>query len=227
MRDIADRREQRRVDHRGANAQQYGSRREAGEAGRDDNETDADRLNPHARRDQPLAADAIRPRAGEQLGDAPGRRIDRGEGSDLREVHPRGCEQQREQAPGHAVVEIVDETGLADARQVLVEQGGAPEDFALGRYAFGRQLTKKFRFDGNVVPGLAHDECRQQQPERCENDAEVERFGPQAVMRRDEAGRQRAAGDGKIARELVEPHRQPAFRRAGEVDLHDDRHRPG
>ena len=45
--------------------------------------------------------------------------------------------------------------------------------------------------------------------------------------RRDVSGRERAQRDGEVAGELVEAHREAAPFRADEVDLHDDRRRPG
>ncbi len=54
-----------------------------------------DRLDPHARGDEPLAADAVGPRARDQLRDPPRRRVDRRERADLPE---RPCARRRKRA---------------------------------------------------------------------------------------------------------------------------------
>ena len=132
MRDVADGGEQRRVDHRGAR------RRAAPLRSRSPRSRSRGRRRrcPTACTHMPEAMSHLRPtrsdqRAGEELPDAPGRRVDGGERADLREVHPRRREEEREETPRHAVVQVVDEARLADAREVPVEQRRAPEDLAL------------------------------------------------------------------------------------------------
>ena len=75
--DVADRGEQRRVDHRGADAEQRrapsGPRPEAGRRG---DPADRDGLGEHAAGDEPLAADAVGEAAGDELAEAPDRRVD-------------------------------------------------------------------------------------------------------------------------------------------------------
>ena len=75
------------------------------------------RLDPHARRDQPFAPESVGEGARYQLTEAPHGRIDRRKRADLSEAQPGRGEQQREQSPRHAVVQVVDEAGLADGRQ--------------------------------------------------------------------------------------------------------------
>jgi hypothetical protein len=55
----------------------------------------------------------------------------------------------------------------------------------------------ELRLHSHVVLGLAHDDDREPSPSATKHDAEVERLGPQAVLRGDEAGRERAAATAK------------------------------
>ena len=76
--------------------------------------------------------------------------------------------------------------------------------------------------------GLAHEQRRQGETEAGVGDAEEERLGSQA--RRAAAMKPVASavdGDGAVAGGLVEAHREPAACGPDEVDLHDDRRRPG
>ena len=52
----------------------------------------------------------------------PDRGVRRGEDADLGEREARRRVEQREQAPRHAVVEVVDETGLGGGRKVAVAE---------------------------------------------------------------------------------------------------------
>jgi hypothetical protein len=65
--DVADRREQGRVHHRGAERRAARSRGRSRRSLWQRRSGDADRLDPHAAGDQPLAADAVGPRAGDEL----------------------------------------------------------------------------------------------------------------------------------------------------------------
>jgi hypothetical protein len=114
---------------------------------------------------------------------------------------------------------LFDEARLADAREALVEDRRAPEDLALRGHALGRELTVQLRLGRHVVPRLAHHDDREERPECDEPDAEVERLWPEAVLRGHEAGRERAARDGEVARELVEAHREATLLGTCEVDL--------
>jgi hypothetical protein len=226
MRDVADRGEQRRIHHRRADAEHHRARGEASESAGHEHEADPHRLHPHARGDEPLAPDPVGPRSREQLRDAPRRGIDRSEGRDLFDVHVRGREEQGEEAPRHAIVEIVDQARLADAREVSIAQGRAPEDLALVELGCGCSVRVQRRLVGDVMLRLAHDECRQPEPGGDEADAEIERLRPQTVVGGDPSCGERAASHREIAGELVEPHRHAAPLRPREVDLHDDRRRP-
>ena len=63
--------------------------------------------------DELLAADAVREAAGDELAETPDRGVDGGEDADAGDGEAGGGEVEREEAPGEAVVEVVDESGLA------------------------------------------------------------------------------------------------------------------
>ena len=64
----------------------------------------------HAARDQPLAPDVVGERTGAELAQAPDGGVDRRQDRDLVDAQTAGGEEEREEAPGHAVVEVVDQT---------------------------------------------------------------------------------------------------------------------
>ena len=82
-------------------------------------------------------------------------------------------------------------------------------------------------FQADVMAGVAHQESRKNEPEHRIADAEVEGLRPQTVALRDIAGEQGGDTDGEITGEFIEPDREPSRFRSHEIDLHDDRHRPG
>jgi hypothetical protein len=57
--------------------------------------------------------------------------------ADLFQTHPRGGEEEREDAPGHAVIEVVDKARLADARQIAVGNSRPPKNLSLGDLVCG------------------------------------------------------------------------------------------
>jgi hypothetical protein len=66
------------------------------------------------------------------LAQAPDGRIQRSQQADLADRQAAADEQQRQQAPGEPVVEVVDQAGLAAGRQRWLPQAGADNDFAGG-----------------------------------------------------------------------------------------------
>ena len=131
--DVADRGEQRRVDHRGAGAEQRGAERPRPEAGGRGDPADRDGLGEHAADDEPLAADAVGECAGDELAEPPDRGVERGEDADAADGEPGGGEVEREEAPGEAVVEVVDEPGLAARRERRLREAREDEHLAGAR----------------------------------------------------------------------------------------------
>ena len=74
---------------------------------------------------------------------------------------------------------------------------------------------------------LADEKGRQAKPDPGVGDAEEERSRTEAVARRKETRGERCRSDGTVAGRFVETHGEPPAGRPGEVDLHDDRGRPG
>lgn len=60
----------------------------------------------------------------------PGRGIDRLEDADALDAEAEGGEEQREDAPAHAVIQIVDEAGLRGGEEIAIAERGEREDFA-------------------------------------------------------------------------------------------------
>ena len=228
VRDIGDRGQQGRIDHRGAEPEQR--RRERTTATNADAGGDRRDARPpaqHPADDERLAAHPIRQRAGDDLTDAPDGRVERGQHADLADREPGGREEQRQQAPGHPVVEVVDEAGLA-TRPTGRDRGtsSARRPRATAEPS-GRRAISLLVLD--VPARLAHEERpRAPSPRPAIGKAEEERPGPKAVPA---AAMQPVAsavsGDRAVAGGLVEAHREAAPGRTDEVDLHDHRRRPG
>ncbi len=227
--DVADRGEEGGVDHGGSDAEHDGAGRPGPEAGDGGHPGERGGLGEHAAGDEGFAADAVGEPAGVELAEAPGGGVEGGEDADASDREAGGGEEDGEQAPGEAVVEVVDQPGLRARRQRLVAERGEPEDLA------GRQPVVMCGAGGGVVAGfvagvgvgLAHRERGQAEAEGGVGEAEVERCGAQAVFGGDPAGGEGGDGDGAVAGGFVEAHGEPAAGGADEVDLHDHGGRPG
>src|SRR4029450_9593713 len=86
------------------------------------------RLHPHAAYDEALAPPAVAQGSGGDLQHAPDRRIDGLEDADALHPQAEGGEEQGEDAPAHAVVEVVDEPRLGGGEEVAVPVGCLRED---------------------------------------------------------------------------------------------------
>ncbi len=130
--DVADRGQERWVDHRGADAEQDGTKSPCREAGGRGDQPDRNCLREHPGDDEEFAANAIGESTGHELAEAPDRGVDGREHADTCDGESRGGEVQREDAPGEAVVEVVDEAGLAARRQRWLSKTGQCEDLTGG-----------------------------------------------------------------------------------------------
>ena len=163
-----------------------------------------------------------------ELPEAPHGRVEGGEDADAADGEPGVGEEDREQPPGEAVVEVVDQPGLRARRQRPVPEGGEREDLPGGQVAWWRAFGGVVGgLVAGVAAGLAHEERGQAEAERGVGDAEEERLGAQPVLLGDVAGGEGGEGDGAVAGGFVEAHGEPAAGRADEVDLHDHGGRPG
>ena len=147
-------------------------------------------MGEHAAGDQRLAADPVRQRTGDELAEAPHGGVDGGEHADAADGEAGVGEEDREQAPGEAVVEVVDEPGLRARRQRLLAERGEGEDLA------GGELVVEGVVGGDVggglvagvAAGLADEQRRDAEAEPGVGEAEEERLGPQPVLLGDVAG---------------------------------------
>src|SRR5262249_32778810 len=86
------------------------------------------RLQEHAGNDGSLPSQPVTHRTGHELTDSPRRRVNRGERTHGPQRKTRGREQQWKYTPREAVVQIVDETSLADTEHVRVRPDRARKD---------------------------------------------------------------------------------------------------
>jgi hypothetical protein len=119
MRGIGHCRDQAWVDHRGADPEQQAANEPIAECRRGGGQKQARRLYPHSADDQAFAAPTVAQGTCCNLQDAPGRGIDRLENADALDSEFERGEEQREDTPAHAVIEIIDEARLRDAANRL------------------------------------------------------------------------------------------------------------
>lgn len=136
---------------------------------------------------------------GRDLADAPQDRVDAFDEADGGEAQAVVGEQQGEDAPGEAVVEVVDEPGLAGAAQGAVAPGGADEGGGqAGLLVSGWGLGVLGEFEGHVGGGVPDGEG-QGQTGGDEDDAEEFGDGAQTVAGGEVAGEQCGGADGGVA----------------------------
>jgi hypothetical protein len=108
--------------------------------------------------------------AGGELGEAPNGGVERAVEPDLGQGQAMAGEQDREQAPGQAVVEVVHQSGLRRRRQGRFCDAGVGEDLRGGQVAvWGSRLVP------GMTPGFLDGEGGQ--AEGGVGDAEQERCG--------------------------------------------------
>ncbi len=226
--DVGDRGEQRRVDHRGPEPEQRRGDEPDGEGrARARSRRSRTAWSEHAADDERLAADPVRQPAGRDLADGPDRRVGRGEDADLGRGQAGRRVEEREQAPGHAVVEVVDEPAWRRGRE------------GCGRGSVVRQKTSRHgrrvgprrasRCSCSTWPRVSRTNRTDAPRPRTAIRQRRGRMAPAAGRTRPaiQPGRERREGDRAVAGGLVEAHREAAPRGTDEVDLHDHRRRPG
>jgi hypothetical protein len=137
MGDVADHRQQGRVDHRRARTEHDHSREPGEKAGRGGDGGDGQTLSPHPGGDEPFAPPAVRQRPGEELADTPHRWIDGGQHADRPQGQSCRCEVQREHTPGQPVVEVVDQPRLGRGRQGRLTEAGEGEHLPCDQITIG------------------------------------------------------------------------------------------
>src|ERR1700687_2626720 len=109
---IGDGRNQRRGDHRCADSGEHTRHKPPAVPVCCRSQAESNRLHPHARSDESLPAPAVAQWAGHRLEHPPDNWIDALERANALDAETKGGEKEREYPPAHAVVEIVDKTGL-------------------------------------------------------------------------------------------------------------------
>jgi hypothetical protein len=79
----------------------------------------------------------------------------------------------------------------------------------------------------DMLGGVAHEQHRQEERDERDDGAAPDQHVARRVLGREPAAHNGREGDAAVAGRLVQPERQPTPLRPDEVDLHDDRHRPG
>src|SRR5262249_38327510 len=110
--DVADGGEEGGVDHGGAGAQYEGAEGPGAEAGGGGDPGEGGALGEHAADDERFAPDPVGETAGVELAEAPHGGVQGGEDADAFDGQPCVGEVDREQSPGEAVGEVVDQPRL-------------------------------------------------------------------------------------------------------------------
>ena len=161
-----------------------------------------------------------------ELAGAPDDRVGGGDDRDLAHARAVGGEVERREPPGERVVEVVDEPGLAAGAQDRVAQARVRERAAEARVC-GLSVAVGLLLERDVRAGVAHREHADQQARHRDQRRADPDDGARRVARGERAGGEGGDGDAEVAGGFVEAEREPAPARAGQVDLHHDRHRPG
>ena len=183
-------------------------------------------LQEHAGDDQRSPPDMVGQGAGADLGHAPDRRVDGSQDRDLGERRAVRRVEERQQAPRHPVVEVVDEARLRGREQPPIPDRDAPKDGQEPGHR-RRGVTRRSGLVAGVVAGLADKEHGCAEPKPGDGQAEQERLRPEAGLGCDEARDQGAGGDRAVPGRFVEAEGQAAPARTDEIDLHDHGRRPG
>jgi hypothetical protein len=194
---VADGGQQGGVDHGGAGPEQRRPSRPGPKAADGRDQPDRHGLGPHAGRDQPLASHPVRQSLVIKLPNPPDGRVEGGQDADAADRQAVAGEQQREDAPGEAVVEVVDHAGLAGRGQGLLLEAGKQEDLPGGQALVGS--GRGVDVGGGLMfgegAGLAHQQGRQAKAEAGVGKAEEERLRAQPRVGGDEPGGKRGDGD--------------------------------
>ena len=115
---------------------------------------------------------------------------------------------------------------VARAKHGVLERGRA-ERAREARQGLAAAARMRALFDGDVRRGIAHEHGGPDQSDRHDRRRADPHHGAGRIGGGERAGREGGGSDAEIPRRLVEAEREAAPRRAGQVDLHDDGHRPG
>ena len=120
---------------------------------------------------------------------------------------PKTGEEERENAPTHPVVQIVDQTGLRRSEQIAITERSAPKDLPEPDCLAGRRMMMG-DFQADMVARVAHEQHRENQPEHRIS-RRRDRSAPAAARTLgDVAGEKRRHADREIAGEFIEADRE-------------------
>lgn len=105
------------MDHRRAEPQQRRGNRPPGESRAGCHQAQSQPLESRAAGDEPLAPPPVDQGSGEELTQAPHRRVEGRQHAERATESPAEASKDREEAPRQAVVEVVDQTRLTGSRQ--------------------------------------------------------------------------------------------------------------
>jgi hypothetical protein len=135
-------------------------------------------------------------------------------------------EEQRDQAPGERVVEVVDQAGLGAGAQ----RGGPPGRLREGlphrrRHGIVAGLVARL-LERDVRGGVAHEDDRHHERGDGDGCAGDDEDVARRVLGGEPPRGHGRKGDAAVAGGFVEAECQPAAFGSDEVDLHDDGHGP-
>jgi hypothetical protein len=138
--------DQARIYHRSPDAEEKAAGQPVFEFAGDCGEKQACSLDPHSSNDQALASPSVAQRTRRHLENAPGCRVHGLENADTFDAKSKGSEEQREDAPAHAVIEIVDKSRLRCREEIAIAEGGESKHLPIA-YC----LTKRSRSSARAV----------------------------------------------------------------------------
>src|SRR5262249_61243024 len=119
-------------------------------------------------------------RAGCNLQNAPGRRIDCFEDADPLHAQAEGREEERKNAPAHAVVEVVEESGLRGGEEIAITESGQRKNFPKAHCSSFMWSVANFRT--NVGARVADEKYGEQRARNRVADAQIDRHWPQPIL---------------------------------------------
>src|SRR5262249_9496196 len=101
---------------------------------------------------------AVAQRTSHHLQNAPDRRIDGFENSDPLDAQSKCNKEQREDAPAHAVIKIIDEACLRGGKEIAIAKRRECKD--LPKIGARRWLLAAFAFQANVIACVTDEKDR-------------------------------------------------------------------
>lgn len=210
-----------RVHHCGAPAEQRQKSCKNGKTACNRQPKQGHPLEQHSPPQQVFFANKIGQAPAGQLPYAPNSRINGSQAADFRQRKPFLGQEDGQQSPHHAVVQVVDQPGNGHSAEVAVPPTGIEENMRQTR----RLACDRLRY--HVRMRIAHQQQSAQEARHRQSDPEVKRVGTQAVRSCQPPCREGRQRYGKVSGKLVQAHGQPPVALPREVYFHDHSCRPG